>query len=573
MVRLEAFCCEPLTPKVLADLQAGEIFPVESLEGNWPVFSTFRAMETTQCYCLSQKDFAEFRTIEKVFADFCVYKANSFKEQFCRIFQLHFTHQNDELQNINTPLSILMNPHPLTSKGGQAVRDLIALMNERNTDAAVIIDEQERPVGIFTLRDLMRKVIVPGKDTGMLVKDAMSPSVRTLPVSAMSFEASRLLAEEEFHHVVIVDDGRLAGIVKDQDLFRLHRINLGQLNAQIGKAFSIEDLKICHRDIRLLSENMLLQGMRADEMTRIISTLNDQVIIRTIELEFTSEMLEQFRICWITMGSEGRHEQTLSTDQDNGIIFKAADEMPPDRVREILLPLAGKVNHALAEVGFPLCKGNIMAMNPDCCLSYREWQNRFVKWITEPTPEALLYAAIFFDFRYVYGDAKLSDELRRWLVDAVRDGGRFCHLLSENALQFKPHLGLFRDFVLEDHPDCQRSIDIKANASNIFVDAARVYALAHGVTRSNTRKRLLIVGDHLKWAQSEVNAWVDAFSFLQSLRIRHHFELYRSGSEPHNRLNPYKLNNLDRKFFLESLKQAGKLQNQLRMDFGITSPM
>jgi CBS domain-containing protein len=389
----------------------------------------------------------------------------------------------------------------------------------------------------------------------------------------MSFEASRLLAEEEFHHVVIVDDGRLAGIVKDQDLFRLHRINLGQLNAQIGKAFSIEDLKICHRDIRLLSENMLLQGMRADEMTRIISTLNDQVIIRTIELEFTSEMLEQFRICWITMGSEGRHEQTLSTDQDNGIIFKAADEMPPDKVREILLPLAGKVNHALAEVGFPLCKGNIMAMNPDCCLSYREWQNRFVKWITEPTPEALLYAAIFFDFRYVYGDAKLSDELRRWLVDAVRDGGRFCHLLSENALQFKPHLGLFRDFVLEDHPDCQRSIDIKANASNIFVDAARVYALAHGVTRSNTRKRLLIVGDHLKWAQSEVNAWVDAFSFLQSLRIRHHFELYRSGSEPHNRLNPYKLNNLDRKFFLESLKQAGKLQNQLRMDFGITSPM
>jgi CBS domain-containing protein len=233
----------------------------------------------------------------------------------------------------------------------------------------------------------------------------------------------------------------------------------------------------------------------------------------------------------------------------------------------VLLPLAAKVNQALDHIGFPLCHGNIMAMKPECCLSYQEWQERFFKWITEPTPEALLNASIFFDFRYVYGDTTLSDRLRTWLADAVKGQTRFFQLLMENALQRTPPLGFFRDFVVEDHKDCPNSIDIKTSGVTLFVDAARVYALAHGVTRSNTRQRMLTVGDLRKWPQSEVNAWVDAFSFLQSLRIRHHFELHRSGDKSHNRLNPYELNNLDRKFFLEALRQAGKLQKQITTDF------
>jgi len=284
-------------------------------------------------------------------------------------------------------------------------------------------------------------------------------------------------------------------------------------------------------------------------------------------LELGPEVPDNFKISWIALGSEGRHEQTLSTDQDNGIIFEAPEGIAPDQAREILLPLAKKVNLALAHIGFPLCEGNIMAMNPDCCLSYKEWQSRFNKWITEPTPEALLNASIFFDFRFVYGDANLSDRLRSWLADAVKGQSRFFHLLVENAMQRTPPLGFFRDFVVEDHSDCPNSLDIKTSGVTLFVDAARVYALAHGVTRSNTRQRMLMSGDYRKWPQSEVNAWIDAFSFLQSLRIRHHFELHRNGSETHNRLNPYALNNLDRKFFLESLRQAGKLQKQLTSDF------
>ncbi|HEX9078398.1 MAG TPA: DUF294 nucleotidyltransferase-like domain-containing protein, partial [Desulfuromonadaceae bacterium] len=522
----------------------------------------------TTCYALSSEHFLEFKKLDKLFADFCHYRSTSFLEQSRRVYKLHFAHQSEEQQRLSTPLSLLMRPDPLTATAGRTVREVVTPMAERDRDATVIIDDAARPIGIFTMRDLLRKVVVPGADLNMPIEQAMTPSPKTLPMTALGYEAALMLAEEAFHHVVLVNDGVLAGMVGERELFNLQRVSLSQLNAQIRIAESIGQLEECHRDIRLLSENMLIQGVTADQMTQIISSLNDQVIGRALDLEYTGQAPEGITVCWVALGSEGRHEQTLTTDQDNGIIFEAPEGMTPDKARELLLPLAKKVNHALDRIGFPLCKGNIMAMSPDCCLSYKEWQTRFVTWITEPTPEALLNASIFFDFRHLYGDARLTDRLRAWLVDAVKGEARFFHLLVENALQRTPPLGFFRDFVVEDHPDCPSSLDVKASGVTLFVDAARVYGLAHGITRSNTRQRMMMAGDHRKWPQSEVNAWVDAFSFLQSLRIRHHFELHRNGGRSHNRLNPYELNNLDRKFFLESLRQAGRLQKQLTADFG-----
>jgi CBS domain-containing protein len=364
-----------------------------------------------------------------------------------------------------------------------------------------------------------------------------------------------------------VDGGRLSGIVTERDLFNLQRVSLSQINAEIRSADNLDQLKRLCGDIRLLAENMLIQGVTADQITQIISTLNDQIISRTLDLELAGGDFADVKVCWIALGSEGRLEQTFATDQDNAIIFEAPPGTDPETVRERLLPIALRVNRALDTVGFPLCKGNIMASNPACCLSYKEWQVKFNQWIVTPTPDALLNATIFFDFRHLYGDLSLSDRLRLWLADAAVGQKRFLQLLTENAMQRTPPIGFFRDFVVEHNKEHPNTIDLKLNGVTLFVDAARVFALASGVTRGNTKQRLIACGDLRKWPQSEVNAWADAFSFLQSLRIRHQVEVTRSGGQSHNRLNPYELNNLDRRFFLESLRQAGALQKRLNMDF------
>lgn len=567
-VQLEAIGNAADEKKVLAELVEGECFPLEALEERRPVFSTFRANSDTVCYRLSIEDFDQLKTLSNVFADFCKYRSESFLEQSRRIFRLHFSHKSDEQQRLNTPLSILMSPNPLTARPGEKVRCVVTSMYDNDVDAATIITDDNVPIGIFTMRDLLRKIIVPGGDLDIPIEAVMTESPQTLPVSALGYEAALLLAEAGFHHVILVDNGKLAGIVTERDLFNLQRVSLSQLNAEISVADNLDKLKRCSNDIHLLAENMLIQGVTADHITQIISSLNDQIITRTLDLELAKENLKDLKVAWIALGSQGRFEQTFYTDQDNGIIFEVPEGESADSVRERLLPAAQRVNKALDFVGFSLCKGNIMAGNPECCLSYREWQIKFNKWIQEPTPTSLLNATIFFDFRHLYGEASLSDRLRAWLADAPIGQKRFFHLLAENAKERTPPLGFFRDFIVDENKDHPGTIDIKLSVS-IFVDAARVFALASGVTRGNTRERLIAAGDLRKWAQSEVNAWADAFSFLQSLRIRNQFELMQNGSKSHNHINPYELNQLDRKFLLESLRQAGKLQKQLGMDFGM----
>lgn len=568
-VQLEALGNAADEKKVLAELVEGECFPLEALEERRPVFSTFRANSDTTCYRLTIDDFDELKTLSTVFSDFCKYRSQSFLEQSRRVYRLHFSHQSDEQQRLSTPLSVFMSPNPLTARPGSQVRTVVGTMCDNDVDAVTIVNADNAPIGIFTMRDLLRKIVVPGGDLNIPIEEVMTESPRTLPVSALGYEAALMLAEAGFHHIILVDKGKLAGIITERDLFNLQRVSLSQLNAEINAADNLEKLKRCGSDMHLLAESMIIQGVTADHITQIISTLNDKIITRTLDLELAKDGLSGLKVAWIALGSQGRYEQTFFTDQDNGIIFEVPEGEDAASIRSRLLPVAQRINQALNTVGFPLCKGNIMAGNPDCCLSYREWQIKFNTWIQEPTPDSLLKATIFFDFRHLYGDASLTDPLRTWLAEAVIGQKRFFHLLTENAKERTPPLGFFRDFIVDDDKDHPGTIDIKQNGVTLFVDAARVFALASGVTKGNTRERLIAAGDLRNWPQSEVNAWADAFSFLQSLRIRHQFELLRNGSTSHNHINPYELNQLDRKFFLESLRQAGKLQKQLSMDFGM----
>ena len=191
------------------------------------------------------------------------------------------------------------------------------------------------------------------------------------------------------------------------------------------------------------------------------------------------------------LGSAGRGEQTLATDQDNAIVF--ADATEPEAQRRALLPLAERVNRALDQSGYPLCRGEVMAGNRRWCLSRSEWRECFAAWIDRPEPEALLNAAIFFDFRAVHGDRDLVAGLRDWLGGYARDRGGFLFLMVQNALGNQPPLGLVRDFALARGGDHPGTIDLKVNGVQPFVEPARIYSLADGVTATNTLDRLAAV--------------------------------------------------------------------------------
>ncbi|WIM06035.1 MAG: DUF294 nucleotidyltransferase-like domain-containing protein [Candidatus Nitricoxidivorans perseverans] len=332
----------------------------------------------------------------------------------------------------------------------------------------------------------------------------------------------------------------------------------------IHAAESMESLIAIAGDVRRLVDGMLSEGTAAEVLTRRISTLNDHLAARVIELTETRFALPAVEWCWLAFGSEGRLEQTLSTDQDNGLLF-AAGEGEAERLRAAFLPFCREVNGRLAACGFPLCKGDIMAGNPELCLSLDEWRHKFATWMHSNNPQALLNATIFFDFRPIYGAGGLAERLREWLLTTIPSATLFLRFMAGNALSVEPPLGMIRDFIFDKNEAFPHTIDLKAGGARLFVDAARILALAGGVGETGTAQRLRVLAERGKLGRDDVDAIIDGFYHIQRLRLRHQQAGAAEGAA--NRIDPDALNELDRTILKEAFRQAKKLQSRLQMDY------
>jgi CBS domain-containing protein len=271
--------------------------------------------------------------------------------------------------------------------------------------------------------------------------------------------------------------------------------------------------------------------------------------------------------CWLALGSEGRLEQTLATDQDNALVFVAAGDADAARAR--FLPFAQEVNMALDACGFPLCKGEIMARNPRWCLSLDEWGALFDGWIRNAVPESLLNAVIFFDFRALAGEARLAGALRATVLRAAADNAAFRRAMAGDALRLKPPLGLLRDFTPDDAGPFAGTLDLKGSGGRLFVDAARVLALAQGLTATSTAARLRGALAAGALPAAEADAAVEAFHYIQMLRLRRQYLAVELAPGAENRIDPEQLNAIDRRILKESLRQAGVLQERLKLDYAL----
>lgn len=303
----------------------------------------------------------------------------------------------------------------------------------------------------------------------------------------------------------------------------------------------------------------------AETVTRLISALSDAVTRRAIDLAVAASGMQDRRWCWIALGSEGRQEQTLVSDQDNGIIFE--DGRDPDAVRAQLLPLALRINQLLADCGIPLCEGNIMASNPACCLSLHEWRARFAGWIEEGEPQALLNATIFFDLRPLAGDLQLAHALTSWTARLAADNRRFLFQMADNALRRKPPLGLLHGFTPEKAGPHAGAIDLKHHAATLFVDAARVFGLGCGAGVSSTVARLRLAAEAGLLDAHEVEEWICCFHFIGTVRLRMQQESFLRGMAMHNYVSPAQMDAEGRRALLRALRQAGAFQHQLSVGF------
>jgi CBS domain-containing protein len=412
-------------------------------------------------------------------------------------------------------------------------------------------------------------VVLADGDLAAPIATVMTRSPRMLDELATAQEALSVMAQQGYHQLMITREGQLVGVVSERDLFALQRVSMRNVMQSIRLACDLAGLGRIRRDIDALTDALLAQGATAEPLTHAITALNGMLAQRAFELLQPGFDLGGLDWCWLAVGSEGRREQTVATDQDNAILFDCAPQ-DAQSARGRLLAFGRAANEALASLGFPLCPGNIMAGSPDCCLTATEWRARFAAWIREPTPEALLRANIFFDFRPLAGNAELAVALRGWLGDVTPANRLFLRMLVANALQAEPPLGVIRAFRTDDGPHAG-TLDLKTHGTRIFVDAARAFALAFGIAETNTAQRLRLAGRRLNLPEREVAAAVDAFQFLQMLRLKTQRGGMAAESMSHerrNRLDPHALNALDQRMLKEAFRQARALQRRLEQAIG-----
>jgi CBS domain-containing protein len=541
-------------------LTPGEPFPVGALLAGRAVTARYTAAGDVFCWVLPRADFDELLRRSEVFLDFCKRRLGAMLDLSRQAVQASYARQAAQGRTMMGPLSALLRREPISVAPEATLREVFETMERERVGSVIVGDGQ----GIFTRQDVIGRVVLPGLPLDTPIAAVMTAPLVTLDAQASAAEAMLLMAGRGIRHVPVMRDGRLAGVVTERDLFVLQRQSMRAIGDAIATAGSVEALARAAADIRAWSGALVAQGVAAGFVTRLISRLNDQLTSRVIGLEAERLGVPIGQSCWLALGSEGREEQTIATDQDNGLVL-------PDGAgaaeRDRLLGLAEAVNRALDACGYPLCQGGIMASNPRWCLEASDWCALFDGWIGRGDPESLLAANIFFDFRPLAGDGSLATMLRDHVTQRAAANARFLKQMSDNALRNGPPPTWTRGLIGQLLGGESARIDLKLHGTAPFVDGARVLALAHGIRQTGTAERLEALAEAGVLQAGETRSWIDAFQFLQSLRLRVQQEPVDPSSRNPNLIDTQTLSALDRRILKEAFRQARTLQQRLELDY------
>lgn len=399
-----------------------------------------------------------------------------------------------------------------------------------------------------------------------------------MPYLRFFIPADEYLSSESFEPVSVLPESRIQ--IRDIELFDhsdqtleldnrlLTELSYTSLIREINQASRVEEIIGKHSQLPRLIHSMLTGGTKIRTITWLITALSDAILNKLLAFATAELGVSPVPFAFITMGSEGRKEQTLKTDQDNAIIFKDPDNgQTIENLQSHFLELGEKVCTWLDQSGFDFCQGGIMAKNPKWCQPLSIWKEYFSSWIHAASPEDLLHTSIFFDFRFAYGDRQLTEDLTAHLFNSLSNWAGFFRNMAENAVYFKPPIGLFGNFLVSSKGPHKRCIDIKM-ANIPIVDFARIYSLKHQIKETATQDRLYQLYVKRVLSQNEYNELEQAYSFNMQLRFMGQIQaILGQNIKAHNFINPKQLSSIEKRMLKEVLKKIKSIQAKMSFDF------
>lgn len=539
----------------------GEGFGVQSLLTGRAVRFRVTLIEDGLVWMMPQAAFDQLRNKSTEFDNFYI---RSLEERL--IAALRPQAESNQTQTLfMTPMGELAKREPVTVTPDTSIAEAAHKMSKHGI-SSLLVNEGDVLRGIVTDRDLRNRVLAVGRDPAEPVTAIMTAEPLTLDASSPVLAGILAMAGRGIHHLPLTRGDRVVGMVTTRDLMSLQTHHPLYLAAQLQKQESVEALvEVCQR-VPKLFELMLASGIRAEEVPKVMTMITDTVTRRLIKLAQDKLGPPPAPFAWLAFGSQAREEQSLKTDQDNGLVY--ADDAPPG-ADAYFKALAGFVCDGLDACGYVYCPGKIMATNDKWRQPLRGWLKHFSDWASVPDPQAVLQVSIFFDLRAVCGDRSLAARISRALGECGSGTGKavFLAALARQAAGYDVPLGFFRRFVLEGKGAHKETLEIKAAGLMPLTDLVRVRALQGGVTVPGTQDRLARLVETGKMGRREADRLAGAHRLLAGLRVRLHAQQARKGEEPHNYLDVRAITHADRAAMKDAFLVIREAQKGLALDF------
>jgi CBS domain-containing protein len=527
-------------------ISKGEIFGIISVR-DFPYLLDARALEDTVCYLIYSENFKEVFEKNDRFSSFF---STFIKRRFHSFKKIASEKKFFEEATFVLDIEKIIYKKPVVAGPDMTVENATIEMVNNSISSIVAVDKGMKPIGIFTEKDL-RKVVIQG-DKLDPISQYMSSPVKTINTKTTIFEAFSKMIDAGIDHLVLIKKGKVFGVITGKDI----RIQLEPTSSiitlfrKIIMAKSAEELQAIFNNIKISVAKIVLSGSKFFDLTKMLCTVNDAAVVKVIEIVQNEVSMDDF--VWIHMGSLGRKEQVLATDQDNALIF----------IKTHPVKFARDVNKTLAKIGIPECPGDFMASNKKWNKHLSSWKNYFNDWFHNPTANNARYLSIFMDMRPVFGNENIYKELIESIRANVTD--KAIKALAHDAIHIEPPLGIFGIRGLH------KGMNLKTYGIYPIVNGARVLAIDNAIFEiTNTEERLKVLNDMGVIGNEMCHDVLESYGFLQDLRLKQQSIAVLNQSQENNLIGIKELRKVDLLILKEALKIVSSFQKLLMNKYDV----
>ena len=534
---------------VLMDYQHQDSFDSNSLIYG-KCANTFKVFEDLICYEIEKKTFLKLIELNQQFKD---YFLNDLVNKIQSLKDKEYTSELSSFMIAKVEDTLIHEPC-IVDENTKLI-DAIEKSMEYKT-SSIVVKKDTGEYGIITDSLLKIKVLLEGRDLTIPVKDIAIFPLLNVNNDDYLFEALTILIKKNIKRIGVTNNkNEMIGILEQMDILSHFANHTYVVDSKIKKSKNIEELKNASKDLLIIIKSLHAKGVKVNHISNLIGQLNTKVYQKLYSLVLPIEL--QNNACLIVMGSEGRNEQIIKTDQDNALVIKNGIDI------ELYKSYMNEITKHLIDFGYPSCEGNIMVSNPFWCKTVNAYKNEIARWIESPTFQNYMDLAIFLDSFAVAGNKELLINLKNDLFDKVHDKDVFLAYFAKATLTFDTP-NTITNIINKSH-----YIDIKKAAIFPIVQGIRSLALREKIKETTTIKRIKILEEKEILEKEKVAELLEVFEFVNTLRLKTQLEYIHNGKKINNEINSHNLGKIERDLLKDSFKIINEFKRFISYTFRI----